>query len=445
MSFITDKQTIDDLNIFGKRGHQSVYEIFNRAATRGGAELLENMFRLPLAEADQIRKRSGIIRFFQQQGKTFPLKSNLFDTTEHYLSNTDERSRLTHDEHKLGRMFRNAIGSDTEYQLINKGVLAIWEILNRMNVFLKEISDIALQSPYVEEWKSLASVIEIKDWAEVIAKPAPSRIGFDETAALDRLFRYHYHDELKKLLFGIYSLDVYMAVAGVAEERKFIFPEILEKETDTISFVNVYHPHVKNAKPNSLHIAPDSNIVFLTGANMAGKSTLMKSLAISLYLAHMGFPVAAQEMKFSVRDGVLTSINLPDNLSMGYSHFYAEVLRVKKMAEQVGANKRLFFIVDELFKGTNVKDAYEATVAITAAFAERPNCMFIVSTHIMEAGDTLRNLRNNINFVYLPTLMESGEPVYTYRLEKGITADRHGMVIITNEGILDILKNGKKE
>ena len=185
--------------------------------------------------------------------------------------------------------------------------------------------------------------------------------------------------------------------------------------------------------------APE-NVIFLTGANMAGKSTLMKSIGIALYLAHMGFPVAADSMQFSVKEGLLTTINLSDNVNMGYSHYYAEVKRVKKMAELAGNNKSVFFIVDELFRGTNVKDAEEATIAVTGGFARKKNAMLMVSTHIMEAGTALGKKYDNIQFLYLPTTMRDGKPVSTYTLEKGITADRHGMLIIENEGILDLLK-----
>jgi hypothetical protein len=69
--------------------------------------------------------------------------------------------------------------------------------------------------------------------------------------------------------------------------------------------------------------------------------------------------------------------------------------------------------------------------------------MFVISTHIIEAGEVLKERCANINFVYLPTRMEGSRPVYTYTLEKGITEDRHGMVIINNEGILEILKQGR--
>jgi DNA mismatch repair ATPase MutS len=147
-------------------------------------------------------------------------------------------------------------------------------------------------------------------------------------------------------------------------------------------------------------------------------------------------------MEFTVCDGVLTTINLADNLSSGYSHFYAEVLRVKKMAEQVKIGKRIFVIFDELFRGTNVKDACEATVAITRLLTKKLNCLFMVSTHIMEAGETLRQAHEPIHFVFLPTIMNGDRPVYTYRLEPGISDDRHGMLIIQNEHILDVLKCG---
>jgi DNA mismatch repair protein MutS len=225
-----------------------------------------------------------------------------------------------------------------------------------------------------------------------------------------------------------------------------VFPQVLPAtEQHLLKLEDVYHPQVKNAVPNTIHVTTDSNLIFLTGANMAGKSTFMKSLSIAMFLAHLGFPVAAKKMEFAVLDGAYTTINLPDNLGMGASHFYAEVLRVKKMAQELGEKKNLFIVFDELFRGTNVKDAFEATIAITAAFAKKRNSIFVISTHIIEAGYVLKKRHANINFVYLPTRMTGNQPEYTYTLEQGITADRHGMVIINNEKILDILRNGNKK
>ena len=177
---------------------------------------------------------------------------------------------------------------------------------------------------------------------------------------------------------------------------------------------------------------------------MAGKSTLMKSFGIAVYMAHMGFPVAAEEMQFTIQDGMYTSINVPDNIHLGYSHFYAEVLRVKHVAEEVSKNKKLVVIFDELFKGTNVKDAYDATLAVTEALATRKACSFMISTHIIEVGQALEKRCKNVIFEYLPTVMNGKVPTYTYRLTPGITADKHGMIIINNERIIDILHEAGK-
>ncbi len=86
----------------------------------------------------------------------------------------------------------------------------------------------------------------------------------------------------------------------------------------------------------------------------------------------------------------------------------------------------------------------EATVAVTHAFARKKTSIFIISSHIVEAGDQLRQM-SNIGFMYLPTRMNGHTPQYTYKLETGITDDRHGMIIIRNEGILDTLRNGRRQ
>jgi DNA mismatch repair ATPase MutS len=93
---------------------------------------------------------------------------------------------------------------------------------------------------------------------------------------------------------------------------------------------------------------------------------------------------------------------------------------------------------DELFKGTNVKDAYDGTLAVTEGFAAYTECLFIVSTHIIEVGEVLKG-RDNIKFGYMPTVMEGSRPRYTYKMQEGITEDRQGMMIIRNEGILELI------
>jgi DNA mismatch repair ATPase MutS len=112
---------------------------------------------------------------------------------------------------------------------------------------------------------------------------------------------------------------------------------------------------------------------------------------------------------------------------------------VKTVAEEVASKKDLLVIFDELFKGTNVKDAYDATLAVAEAFSAYRNCAFIISTHIIEVGTALMEKCNNLQFAFMPTVMDGHTPRYTYRMQEGITSDRHGMMIIENEKILETI------
>jgi len=176
---------------------------------------------------------------------------------------------------------------------------------------------------------------------------------------------------------------------------------------------------------------------------MAGKSSLLKSIGIAIYLSQLGFPVPAKSMRTSAFKGLITTINLADDIEQGHSHFYKEVLRVKHVAEKLNQSKDIFVIFDELFRGTNVKDAYDASLAIIAAFADVKTCFFVVSTHIVEVAHELSSLEN-INFRYMETIFEDTNPVNSYKLKQGITEERLGMWIVKNERILEIIKNALK-
>lgn len=446
MSFKTDKQTLEDLNIFSKPGKESVFNIYNHTYTSGGSDILEKLFLYPLDNVNAINNRSLTIQYFSQVKTLFPIKSADLDSAEAYLSMTDPRTRLSSDHQNLGKKISNLISADGDYKMISQGIVAIMEICYDLAVFLKEIGPAAKLTPYHQDLKAIEELLNEEGIKGLIRDQKPNaKLAYEKAVDLDGLLRFSISGKIRALLNFIYNLDVYMSVAKVAAERKYVFPVALDKEDHRLKLTQLYHPLVKHAKANNIDISPEKNVIFLTGANMAGKSTFMKSMGIALYLAHTGLPVAAAEMEFSVRDGIYTTINLPDDLSSGNSHFYAEVLRVKKVAKELGADKNLFIIFDELFRGTNVKDAYEGTIAITQAFAEKRNCMFVVSTHIIEAGEVLSKQCPNINFVYLPTKMDGNTPVYTYKLESGITADRHGMIIINNERILEIIRSRKNK
>src|SRR6185295_5976992 len=106
MNFIADKQTLDDLHIFGKRSN-AIYQLFNTTQTRGEAQLLEEMFMYPLSTIDSINRRSAIIQYFRDRQPGFPFRSETFDAVEQYLENADERTKIKVEDNTIQRKLRN--------------------------------------------------------------------------------------------------------------------------------------------------------------------------------------------------------------------------------------------------------------------------------------------------------------------------------------------------
>jgi len=436
MSFIADKQTLEDLNLLGKYKQHSIFSLFNKVSTTGGEKLLGEMFQTPLTDPGAINKRSAIFRYFQSKQLSFPFNNKQFSMVDNYLSGNGGKLYLTALITLGKKKLLGAIIRDEEYKNIQSSLQQTIALLKNCKTFISQLSN-DKDHPFYNEVLAVKNILDDPK-LEWLATEQTDRLSLTKMAGYDHLLRHTMRMALTTVIETFYQLDVYIAVANLSRAKNFSYAKALPREDNLFTAVALSHPGIEKAVANPVSFHQNSNMIFLTGANMAGKSTFMKAFGINVYLAHMGFPVAASHMEFSVKQGIYSSINVPDNLDMGYSHFYAEVLRVKKVAGEVSNGKDLVIIFDELFKGTNVKDAYDATLAVTAAFSEYSNCLFIISTHIIEAGEVLKQ-QSNIQMLYLPTIMNGNVPKYTYQLQPGISSDRHGMMIIENEGILELL------
>ncbi|GGH05009.1 DNA mismatch repair protein [Sphingobacterium alkalisoli] len=440
MSFTVDKQTLEDLNLLGKFTPGSIFGMFNKVQTSGGERLLLQLFKNPLTDPDAINKRSGLLSYFQEKALDFPFSRAEFQTVEHYFSTGSSTNYPAAFMVVFFKKIQASLLRDERYPALQKGLVATIGFLNSLNDFLKQFND-SNPTPFDEERQLLRRILETPALRNLLKEKGTDEFPTAKLAAYDHLLKHTLQADIEILMECIYKLDVYIAVGKVGKAQGFSYAKALPKGKQLIEIAALWHPALIKGVANPVGFSGENNMIFLTGANMAGKSTFMKSLGIALYLAHMGFPLAARGMHFSICDGIYSSINVSDSLNMGYSHFYAEVLRVKKAAEEVASGKSFLVLFDELFKGTNVKDAYDATLAVTDAFAQYRQCFFVISTHIIEVGEALQKTTDNVQFAYLPTVMDGKVPRYTYLLEQGITTDRQGMLIIENEGILNLLKN----
>jgi hypothetical protein len=476
MPFLSDKQTLADLNLLGKYKPNSIFSLFNKVLTDGGERLLQEMFGQPLTDAGQINTRSSIFRYFQENDYTLALDRGTFIQMENYLSGSAGTNYLSGsagtnylpdnagDNYLSGgpggsyllvlagtlkKKLSASLFRDEQYRQLQEGLRATIKVLNIVYDLIEKLGEeqlnkgqqdhIHLTSPYDPQRTLLLKILSHPRLSWLRSERDSTGFPALRLARYDHLLRHVLRDGMEIFLKEVYALDVYLAVGGTGRAGGFSYARALPKEQHHFRTSALRHPSLPNGVANPLSLDSQHNMLFLTGANMAGKSTFMKAFGIAVYLAHMGFPVAAADMSFSVLDGLYSSINVPDDLNQGYSHFYAEVLRVRTVAQEVSEGKNLVVLFDELFKGTNVKDAYDATLSVTEAFSGYRNCAFMISTHIIEVGQALSTRCSTIQFAYLPTVMEGHTPQYTYRLKEGITSDRQGMIIIENEGILGML------
>jgi DNA mismatch repair ATPase MutS len=438
MNFELDKQTIRDLEIFGnEKSPLSIHRFYNHARTMGGKKYLFELMQSPLTDIDEIHQRKEAIKFICETEFELTINSTQFDFIDHYLNLNIIPLRNNFLDAYFDS-FSYQIKPKNDYYIIQAGVRQLTFLFQHLDKKLKSISGYKLPSALDKEFEKIKKYIAYQEIKEALT--AKEKISCVKLNRFDWLFRKKYKIELLEVIQTIYTLDAYISVAKTAKLQGLCFADYLAASKPSITITGLFHPLIEKAVPYEVVIDDTKNMCFLTGPNMAGKSTFLKSIGLSIYLSHLGFPVPARQMKTTIFNGIITTINLTDNLNLGYSHFYSEVRRVKETALKIKEKGNMFVIFDELFRGTNVKDAFDASLIIIKSFAKISNCMFCISTHITEVAKELMDVEN-IQFNYFESKLENDTPVYSYKLLKGISHERLGMLIIKNEKIIDILNS----
>jgi DNA mismatch repair ATPase MutS len=202
---------------------------------------------------------------------------------------------------------------------------------------------------------------------------------------------------------------------------------------------SLYHLLLPTPVAYDVHLDRQSNFLFLTGANMAGKSTFIRAVGVAVFLAHLGMGVPAAEMRLSLFDGILSNINVVDNIAKGESYFFNEVQRIRDTLTKISGNHKWLVLIDELFKGTNVQDAMKCSTTVIQGLIRIRSSLFILSTHLYEIGEELKQYPN-ISFKYFETSVKGDQLEFSYQLKDGISNDRLGYLILKREKVVEMLE-----
>lgn len=447
MKFEIDKQTIADLNIYSdSKNIKSVAGLFDQTKSLLGREKVYELLSTPLADYEELKERTDTIQFFYKHS-LFDLQfdSDALGSAQYYQKqrrNTIQPTFAT----AFWRMVFDKLNGDAQYFLMQSGVHSTIKLLRWLNDFNKRLIQIQenekteVPATLLEYSKKVSDIFEKNGYDQLLKRNKISK--YLSVGKLDYQFRIQDRRDIIYCLDLIYLYDAFSTIARVAHEKGFAFANLHKPEDSRIEIKGLFHPLLDNPVANDVSLGSDSNVLFLSGPNMAGKSTLLKSLAIAVFLAHVGFPVPATQMNISSLSGISATINLTDDLSSGYSHFYAEVMRIKQVTMKLKERRNMLIIFDELFRGTNVKDAYDGTAAIIKAFSGIKEVFFVVSTHIVEVAEELDMIKN-MRFNYLDIERKDGHPTYSYKVKEGISKDRLGLYIIEREGIIDLINEMK--
>jgi DNA mismatch repair ATPase MutS len=264
-------------------------------------------------------------------------------------------------------------------------------------------------------------------------------ISTADALAWDRRLRGDLRENLRRMLESAYELDALMAIARANREHRLVMPEIGDDEEPTIVITGLRHLFVSKPQLNDCQLGPSSRVVLLTGPNMAGKSTYIKACAVAVLLAHIGFGVPAESMRVSFLDRIAASIATTDNVRQGYSYFSSEVKRVSDITSWLLRGERTLVILDEPFKGTNVKDASDSTRLALESFAECKTSLFLIASHLAEVARDLESLPG-FRCGYFGAELQEGEPVYDYALRAGVSSQRLGLWVVEKMGLLSQLR-----
>ncbi len=236
-----------------------------------------------------------------------------------------------------------------------------------------------------------------------------------------------YIPRLQEIAKVISEIDVLQSFTTVSEENHYVRPTITDERE--ICIIDDRHPVVEKVidgefVPNDIVMKKDTNILLITGPNMAGKSTYMRQMAITVILAQIGCFVPAKSAKMPIFDAIFTRIGASDDLVSGESTFMVEMMEANYAISNATENSLILF--DELGRGTATFDGMALAQAIIEYISEHIHAKTFFSTHYHELTDLENNLKDLKN-IHVSAHEEDGNITFLHKIKEGSVDKSYGI------------------
>ena len=236
-----------------------------------------------------------------------------------------------------------------------------------------------------------------------------------------------YIPKLQEVAKTISQIDVLLSFATVSSENNYIRPKLIDE--NKIHIIDNRHAVVEKVidseyVPNDIVMDKNTNILLITGPNMAGKSTYMRELAITVIMAQIGCFIPAKEAEMMVFDSIYTRIGASDDLVSGKSTFMVEMNEANNAIKNATVNSLILF--DELGRGTATYDGIALAQAIIEYIHNNIHCKTLFSTHYHELTELDKKLKNLKN-VHVSAYEENGKITFLHKIKDGSVDKSYGI------------------
>jgi DNA mismatch repair protein MutS len=428
-----DSRTRSELELFHPRqGGRTVFEHIDRSRSVAGRRKLRQRLSEPISDPNLLQKHFDALRYLAASPADLTLPDGLVEEVEHYL----ETPWATLSDRGMVAGVVESAWVNLRYpdllKLARNGLDAVGTLVRALPPRLAPLTDDAVPDALRIPARNIMAL------SEKLALPALTS-GKRVTAALraDSALRKKHRGDLVRFLDQWAELEAHVAAARLLSEG-YSLPILDPAEPLGIRAEGVGHPFLDDPVLNPLELSEERNVLFLTGPNMAGKTTYLRSVAVSIYLAHCGMPVPAERFHFTPLEALFTSLGPEDDLQGGVSLFLAEVRRVRDVLRRVAAGGRTLAIFDEAFRGTNVHDAREASRLLILGAAGARSSGFLFASHLSELAPDLEGVEG-VAFACFDGEVEGEHATFDHRLRSGVSSRRLGLEILRREGLPALL------
>jgi hypothetical protein len=306
----------------------------------------------------------------------------------------------------------------------------------RLQSLQTELSSYELASSgAVARLRTIVDLIDSRDNVFLRILDVPLLYSVQVAFAAERWRRAHGH-AVRSWLGVIGETEALLCLATYSYEHPDDpFPEFVEGAA-CFDATDIGHPLIPAARciRNSVRLCDGRRVFLVSGSNMSGKSTLLRTAGINAVLAMAGAPVRAQRLRLTPLH-VGASIRVNDSLQEGSSRFYAEITRLRALFDLAGGGgASLLFLLDELLQGTNSNDRRIGAEGVVHALLNR-GAIGLVSTHDLALADIGGSLDGQLCNVHFREEFENGRMLFDYKLQEGVVTKGNGLALMRSIGL----------